>query len=107
MNFLNRFKLKKESAEESCKLPTPAPAENTEETSEADDSDTIVVFEHERFRVDLGWSYRNLEVGDPKRYTSKLHQSATDLEPKLPLGWEYVGADWYCALNICDESVNM
>jgi hypothetical protein len=90
MNFLNRFKLKKTVEEEK-----PSTVVQTADESENTDSDMIVVFEHERFRVDLGWSYRNLEVGDPKRYTSKLHQSNIEKEPALPPGWEYMGPDWY------------
>lgn len=91
MNFLNIFKTKKVPAEEQ---QTPAPNIHTTNETESAESDMIIVYEHERFRVDLGWSHRNLEVGDPKRFTSKLHQSNVEKEPVLPPGWEYVGADW-------------
>lgn len=62
-----------------------------EEDEEEEDGDVFVVFEHERWRNDLGWSSRNLEVGDPKRYVSKLHQSDTTKEAQLPTGWQYLG----------------
>ena len=88
MKFLDRFK-KKPVVEVEGKN---AQIEDTQ--TDASNSDMIVVMEHERFRVDLGWSHRNLEVGDPKRFTSKLHQSSVTLEPTLPAGWEYVGGDW-------------
>lgn len=67
-------------------------SDDDEEDSE--EGDIFVVNEHERWRNDLGWSSRNLEVGDPKRYVSKLHQSDTAIEAPLPPGWQYVGT-WY------------
>jgi hypothetical protein len=65
--------------------------EGQEEEEEEDDGDIFVVNEHERWRNDLGWSHRNLEIGDPKRYVSKLHQSDSSREAALPTGWQFVG----------------
>jgi hypothetical protein len=66
--------------------------DNDDDDAESEEGDIFVVNEHERWRNDLGWSCRNLEVGDPKRYVSKLHQSETTIDAPLPSGWQYVGS---------------
>lgn len=58
-------------------------------------SDIIRVFENQRWRNELGWTHRNLEVGDPKRFVNSENFEFDNLDEVLvPDGWEYVGA-WY------------
>mmetsp|Transcript_16819 Transcript_16819/g.25283 ORF Transcript_16819/g.25283 Transcript_16819/m.25283 type:complete len:1239 (+) Transcript_16819:216-3932(+) len=98
LNFLNPFKTKKQIPEEDvCKAERGS--ESDASSVETDTADLFVVMEHERWRVDLGWSHRNLEVGDPKRFVSKLHESNEDLEPMLPPGWVYVN-EWKIDMKV-------
>ena len=73
------------------KLSTPTPQAFLHDSTH----DVFVVFEHERRRTDLGWSYRNLEAGDPKRYgtVGGGWQSETfqDPEQMLAAGWKFKG----------------
>jgi hypothetical protein len=76
-----------------------------DDNEDEDDGDIFVVNEHERWRNDLGWSHRNLEIGDPKRYVSKLHQSDSSREAALPTGWQFVGP-WFSSYFLSSAPPN-
>ena len=54
----------------------------------------IEMFEHERWRDQMGWSARNLDIGDPQRYLSSAGPSDTLIDPPLQAGWVFDGP-WY------------
>jgi hypothetical protein len=62
-------------------------------TSPKKDKHVVKVFENERWRDEIGWSPRNLELGDPSRYVSDSFQSDNFDEPEVPDGWE-VNGEW-------------
>ena len=45
------------------------------------------IYEHERWRDQIGWSSRHLEIGDPKRYLTSSGQCDSFKEPQLEDGW--------------------
>lgn len=56
--------------------------------------DIFVMYEHERRRADLGWSFRNLEAGDPKRYAAAngvWQSNDQDADHLVPVGWRFQG----------------
>ena len=74
---------------------TPQPKAETKPLLQDDTHDIFVMLEHERRRTDLGWSYRNLEAGDPKRYSTVnggwQSESFQDPLQMLPAGWKFQG----------------
>ena len=77
------------------KANTPPPKSEAKTLLQDDTHAIFVMHEHERRRTDLGWSYRNLEAGDPKRYGTATGdwQSETFQDPVhlLPVGWQFRG----------------
>ena len=53
--------------------------------------EVVEIFEHERWREKIGWSSRNLDVGDPQRYLHKDGQSDNFVYPDLQPGWVFSG----------------
>ena len=90
------MKIFRRKAQPSSKAATPPPPKAEAKALLQDSTHAIfVMFEHERRRADLGWSYRNLEAGDPKRYgtVNKGWQSELFQDPvhMLPAGWHFQG----------------
>jgi hypothetical protein len=77
------------------KTPLPPPRVEAKALLQDDTHDIFVMYEHERHRTDLGWSCRNLEAGDPKRYGTINNdwQSETFQDPVQMLlpGWRFQG----------------
>ena len=75
--------------------PPSKPVVPTKTLIRDDNHDIFVIYEHERRRKDLGWSYRNLEAGDPKRFGSSdgSWQSEIFVDPVhlIPSGWHFQG----------------
>lgn len=49
------------------------------------------VFENERFRDQIGWSAKNLELDDPKTFTWADGASDQFLSPPPPDGYDFLG----------------
>ena len=54
----------------------------------------IEVLEHERWRDQVGWSSRHLDIGDPKRYLSTLGPTDNFVGARIDDGWIPDG-EWY------------
>lgn len=57
----------------------------------ADGVEVMVVYENERFRDQIGWSGKNLELDDPKNFSWASGQSDKFSSPPPPEGYEFLG----------------
>lgn len=57
-------------------------------------SEVMEVFENERYRDQIGWSGRNLELDDPKNFSWLTGSSDQFISPPPPPGYEFLGI-WF------------
>lgn len=78
---------------QSTKTSNTSPNRNNQQISHDEVGMVAIIDENERWTIDKGWHYSNLQVsnGDPMRYKSSAGQSATFPDPPLANGWVYNG----------------
>ena len=54
-------------------------------------AEVFEIFENERYRDQIGWSSKNLELDDPKNFTWDSGGSDQFETPPVPDGYDYLG----------------
>jgi hypothetical protein len=62
-------------------------------------AEVFEVFENERYRDQIGWSAKNLELDDPKNFTWAYGESDQFVTPRPPEGYDFLGI-WLVSYHV-------
>lgn len=94
MDYFRSGPAGEDSASGSPKLSSGTNGTSNKRRVEEDGRELMEVFENERYRDQIGWSAKNLELDDPKNFSWAGGGADTFISPPLPSGYEYLGIWW-------------